>query len=248
MDVAVITVGDELLAGETENTNATWLADRLTSRGASVRRVVVLPDDRAVLVAHIRRYSEEMDATIVTGGIGSTPDDVTMEAVAAAFDRPLVLDELALEAVRARLATLERQIPELELDIDEQAEASIPEGSRPLLNEEGLAPGCVLETVYVLPGIPGEMRAMFESVAEEFSGESVSEHLYSVEPESHLVPALRECGHRFDGSVGCYPDRDARYNRLKVSGTDPDEVTLAAQWLLGAVDGSKTPVERDWVG
>lgn len=247
MDVALITVGDELLAGETENTNATWLAAQLTDRGVSVRRILTVPDDRELLATHVRQYSDDLDATIVTGGIGSTPDDVTMEAVADAFDREMVVDDLALEAVRARVAELDERIPDLDLAVDEEAEASVPAGSRPLLNDEGLAPGCVLANVYVLPGIPGEMRAMFETIAEEFAGDSVSTDIYTVEPESNIVPALRTCQTDFGVTVGCYPDRDARYNRLKVSGTDRDTVGAATEWLLETIDASETPVERDWV-
>ena len=247
MEVALITAGEELLAGDTENTNATWLAQRLTERGVTVRRILVIPDDRETLTEHVRAYSDQWDAVIVTGGIGSTPDDVTMEAVADAFDRELVVDDLALEAVRRRLDELHERVPELDVDVDERTEASVPVGSRPLLNEEGLAPGCVLENVYVLPGIPGEMTAMFESVAEEFDGETVSETLYTVEPESNIVPALRDARERFGVSVGCYPDREARFNRLKLTGTDADAVAAAAARLREEIDASETPVERDWV-
>ena len=247
MEVALITAGEELLAGDTENTNATWLAQRLTERGVTVRRILVIPDDRETLTEHVRAYSDQWDGVIVTGGVGSTPDDVTMEAVADAFDRELVVDDLALEAVRRRLAELHERVPELDVDVDERAEARVPAGSRPLLNDEGLAPGCVLENVYVLPGIPGEMKAMFESVAEEFDGETVSETLYTVEPESNIVPALRDARDQFGVSVGCYPDRDQRFNRLKLTGTDPDAVAAAAAWLREEIDASETPVERDWI-
>jgi len=247
MEVALITAGEELLAGDTENTNATWLAQQLTERGVTVTRILVIPDDHETLTAHVRAYSDQWDAVLVTGGIGSTPDDVTMEAVADAFDRDMVVDDRALEAVRQRLAELHERVPELDVDVDEHAEASVPAGSRPLLNEEGLAPGCVLENVYVLPGVPGEMKAMFDSVAEEFDGETVSETLYTVEPESNIVPALRDARDQFGVSIGCYPDRDQRFNRLKLAGTDPDAVAAAAAWLLAEIDASETPVERDWV-
>jgi len=247
MEAALITAGEELLAGDTENTNATWLAAQLADRGVTVKRILVIPDDRETLANHVCEYSDRWDAVVVTGGIGSTPDDVTMEAVADAFDRELVVSDVALEAVRRRLAELHERVPELDVDVDERAEATVPAGSRPLLNEEGLAPGCVLENVYVLPGIPGEMKAMFAAVADEFDGETVSETLYTVEPESNIVPALTAARERFDVSVGCYPDRDQRFNRLKLAGTDADAVAEATAWLREEVDASETPVERDWI-
>jgi molybdenum cofactor synthesis domain-containing protein len=246
MDVALITVGDELLDGDTVDTNGNWLATQLTERGATVRRILSLPDDRATVTERVRAYSESFDAVIVTGGIGGTPDDITMAAVADAFDREMVVTDLTLEAVEQRLAELHERLPELDVDVDPEAEAAIPEESRPLLNERGLAPGCVVGNVYVMPGIPGELKAMFESVAEEFSGDRRSRFLYTVEPEANIVPALEETMAEFDVTVGCYPDREAGHNRLKLTGTDDDQLAAAADWLRETIDASDTPVSREW--
>jgi molybdenum cofactor synthesis domain-containing protein len=244
MDAALLTVGDELLAGDTENTNATWLARQLAERGVTVRRILVVPDDRGIIARHVREYSDGFDAVIVTGGIGGTPDDVTMEAVADAFDRGMVVDDLALADIEETLEQVEASIPELDIDIE--AEASIPDGARPLINDEGLAPGAVLENVYVMPGIPRELKAMFEDVAEEFDGDAVSRFLYTVEPEANIVGALEDVEAEFDVMVGCYPDRDAGHNRLKLTATSQDAIDGAAEWLLETLEASETPVERDW--
>jgi len=244
MDVALLTVGDELLAGDTENTNATWLARQLADRGTAVRRILVVPDDRETIAERVGDYSEAYDAVIATGGIGGTPDDVTMEAAGDAFGREMIVDDLALADVQKRLEEIADVVPDV--DIDPEAEASVPEGSRPLLNGEGLAPGCVLENVYVLPGIPGEMKAMFRAIADEFEGEVISEILYTVEPEANIVWALETVHDEFEVGVGCYPDRDAGHNRLKLTATDGEELDGAAAWLLDNVDASETPVERDW--
>ncbi len=246
MKVALITVGDELLAGDTTDTNATWLAAKLNERGATVSRILSLPDERNTITERVKAYSGQFDAVIVTGGIGGTPDDITMEAVAAAFDRELAPTELTLSDVTETIAAFAERRPSLDIDIDAEAEAAIPEGSRPLLNEQGLAPGCVLENVYVLPGIPEELEAMFEQVAGEFSGERRSQFLYTTEPEANIVGTLEETMERFDVTVGCYPDRDAGHNRLKIVGTDEDELDDAADWLLSTIDASETPVSRDW--
>ncbi|APW98454.1 competence/damage-inducible protein A [Halobiforma lacisalsi AJ5] len=245
MDVAIITVGDELLSGDTVNTNANWLATQLAERGVAVERILSVPDDRESIADRVAAYGEAFDAVIVTGGIGGTPDDVTVEAVADAFDRELTVTELARSDVERRLAEIEDRLPEHDLAVDVDAEAALPEGSRPLLNDEGLAPGCVLENVYVFPGIPDELQAMFASVAEEFAGDRRSQFLYTVEPEANIVHALEGAMDRFAVTVGCYPDREAGHNRLKVTGTD-DDVEAAADWLLEAIDASETPVSRDW--
>ncbi|MDZ7687787.1 MAG: competence/damage-inducible protein A [Halobacteriales archaeon] len=246
MEVALLTVGDELLAGDTENTNATWLASRLSERGVSVRRVLVLPDDRELIADHVREYSDIFDAVILTGGIGGTPDDVTMEAVGDAFGREMVVDDRALADIEKTLEWLDAEGPDIEVDLNVEAEASIPDGARPLLNSQGLAPGAVLNNVYVLPGIPDELKAMFDDVEEEFDGDAVSRFLYSTEPEANLVGALQDVGEKFDVAAGCYPDRGKGHNRLKLTATDDETLDAAAEWLIDAVGASETPVERDW--
>ena len=246
MEVALLTVGDELLAGDTENTNATWLSAQLSERGVEVRRVLVLPDDRALIAEHVREYSDLFDAVIVTGGIGGTPDDVTMEAVGDAFDRDMVVDDRALEDIQKKLEWFENEGPDLDINLDVEAEARVPDGARPLLNTEGLAPGAVLNNVYVMPGIPSELKSMFEDVAEEFDGDAVSRFLYSTEPEANLIEDLEEVAENFDVTAGCYPDRGAGHNRLKLTATDDEVLDAAADWLTDAVGASETPVERDW--
>lgn len=236
MDVAIVTVGDELLSGDTEDTNATWLGSELAERGVSVARMLTVPDDLHIISDAVRQYSEAFDAVIITGGLGGTPDDMTMAAVAAAFDRPLAVSELAREDLERTLEAIAEDYPDL--DVDLEAEASLPEGARPLLNEAGLSPGCVIENVYVLPGIPREMKAMFRGVAEEFSGDVETESFYTDEPEANLIERLSEARDRFDVVVGCYPDRDAGHNRLKISGDDPDTLEAAVAWLRERVEVS----------
>ncbi len=244
MNVALITVGDELLAGDTVNTNANWLAAELADRGVTVARILSLPDSKTTIADRVTAYAEAFDAVVVTGGIGGTPDDVTMEAVADAFDREMTVSALARSSVEDRLSAIRSRVPDRDLQVDVDAEAALPEGGRPLPNETGLAPGCVVENVYVLPGIPEELRAMFDSIADEFAGERRSRFLYTVEPEANIVPTLETVIDDFDVTVGCYPDREARHNRLKVTGTDPEEIDAAIDRLLATTDASETPVSR----
>ena len=162
MRVAVVTVGDELLAGETVNTNASWLGEQLTARGASVERVVTLPDREGDIARTVNEYRAEYDAVVVTGGLGPTHDDLTMAGVAAAFGVPLERDEAALSWLEAEGGYAREDLA--------AGTADLPKGARPLHNEVGVAPGCVLGSVYVLPGVPDEMKAMFEAVRGEFEG------------------------------------------------------------------------------
>jgi molybdenum cofactor synthesis domain-containing protein len=239
MEVAILTVGDEVLAGDTENTNATWLAKRLTDAGATVTRILTVPDDRATIRETVETWREDFDAVMVTGGLGGTHDDVTADAIADAFGRSLVVPPAVREDVIETVAAYRDRNPALveahDLDIDVDAWAALPEGSRPLVNPEGLCPGCVVENVYVFPGVPAEMRALFALVAGEFGGDAVSTTLYTPQPEGSMVEAIAGVRDRFDVTVGSYPSTETR-NRLKLTGTDADAVAAAADWLRERID------------
>ncbi len=244
MEVAILTVGDEILAGDTVNTNAAWLAAQIHERGGSVRRILTVPDDVEIIANRVREWHESFDAVIVTGGLGGTPDDVTMDAVAMALDRELVLDTEVREILEEKTRRFVEENPELtdeyELDLSADDAAELPESGRPLVTDAGWAPGCAVANVYVFPGIPREMKAMFELVAEEFGGEVVSETMYTPAPEGALGGILEDVRERFDVAVGSYPGRDDDPGRLKVTSTDADEVADAATWLRNNVE-TETP-------
>ncbi|WP_082837786.1 molybdopterin-binding protein [Haladaptatus sp. R4] len=240
MEVAILTVGDEILAGDTVNTNATWLAAEIHDRGGSVRRIMTVPDDIEIIADRVREWHESFDAVIVTGGLGGTPDDVTMDAVAMALDREPVLDTEVRDALKEKTRKFVEKNPELtdeyELDLSADEAAELPKGGRPLVTDAGWAPGCAVANVYVFPGIPREMKAMFELVADEFGGDVVSETMYTPAPEGALGGTLEAARDRFDVAIGSYPGRDDDPGRLKVTSTDADEVAAAAAWLRENVE------------
>jgi molybdenum cofactor synthesis domain-containing protein len=221
MQVALVTVGDELLVGDTVNTNASWLGERLAERGASVGRVVVVPDAEADIAAEVSRLAAAYDAVLVTGGVGPTHDDVTMDGVAAAFDRDVVRHSDAVAYFEAH--------DTYQFDDLTAGTADLPAGARLLENDVGVAPGAVVENVYVLPGVPDEMKSMFESVAGEFSG--TTNHVEFVEvdaAESSLIPAMRDLQDEFDVVVGSYPGESVR---VKIQHEDEATVDEAADWF-----------------
>jgi molybdenum cofactor synthesis domain-containing protein len=225
MNVTLVTVGDELLSGNTVNTNAAWLGQRLHERGVRVERVTTVPDRAADIARVVNEYRAEYDGVIVTGGLGPTHDDLTMEAVAAALGREVERNKAVIEWLEANGGYAREDLA--------QGTADLPVGARPLHNTAGVAPGCVVDDVYVLPGVPSEMEAMFESVAEEFVGEV--QHVAVVEatePESALVGRVEELRERFDVKVGSYP---GEFVRLRLEGEE-DEVERAAAWLYERVE------------
>jgi len=226
MRVALVTVGDELLAGDTVNTNAAWLGKRLSARGVDIERVVTVPDREADIAEVVNEYHAAYDAVVVTGGLGPTHDDLTMDAVAAAFGRPVVEHEKVYEWLTEERGYARENLAE--------RTAYYPEGARMLKNPEGVAPGCVIGDVYVLPGVPDEMKGMFELVAADFVGEArYVETVEADEPESRLIDRMDALRERFPVTVGSYPGETVR---IKIQGHDERAVSDAAAWLAERVE------------
>ncbi|HEX6491399.1 MAG TPA: molybdopterin-binding protein [Gaiellaceae bacterium] len=228
---AILTIGNELLAGDTENTNGTWLARRLESLGVTVRLIAVLPDEIQQVADFLRGEAARADLVLVTGGLGGTPDDVTREAVATAFNT----DQVEYPEVAAELRARFRGDPEYAARW-----AMLPAGSRPLANPLGGAPGFVLENVYVLPGLPAEMMAMFETVVDELRAErpiGCWRRSYRT-TESRIVEVLEAAGARYPGvRLGSYPSFDAAGPEVEVvvKSEHPSELEAAATWLEQAL-------------
>lgn len=228
---AIVTIGNELVSGDVENTNASWLARRLEGLGVSVRLVASIPDEIDLVAGFVRDAAAAQDYVLATGGLGGTPDDLTREAIAAAFGvGQAEVEELAAE-LRARFPR----------DPDYVARwAELPVGSRPLRNPLGGAPGFALQNVYVLPGLPSEMEAMFELVAAELAGSPPIgswRRRYRTR-ESEIVAVLVEAEERWpDVLVGSYPSFDPGGPEVEVvvKSSRADTLADAAAWLEAAL-------------
>lgn len=230
MQVAILTVGNELLAGDIENTNATWIARRLTEGGATVARIQTVPDDHEVIAEVVDDWSDTFDAVIVTGGLGGTPDDITMAAVAAGLDREFVRNDEAAERVEATISAILERRPDIDFELDVAWYASMPAGAEVLPNGEGLAPGCLAGNVYVLPGIPEEMKPMFDAIAGRLTGERHSQSWYANVPEGAVTGILTEVQERFEVEVGSYPNRGGP-TRVKLTASGEGELASASEWF-----------------
>jgi len=163
MRVELLTVGDELLLGDTINGNAAWMGQRLADHGIEVTRSVVVADDLDVIVSAVGEALERADAVITTGGLGPTYDDVTRDALAKAAGVQLILDPGLEKRLRDRVAAADRPLAPMALRM-----AEVPEGAGLLGNSAGSAPGLRVElpggVAYALPGVPFEMRTIMNEV------------------------------------------------------------------------------------
>ena len=194
----IISVGNELLIGRTINTNAAWLGRKLTFLGFEVERIVTVPDNIDDIAEEVKRAAERARVVITTGGLGPTYDDRTLEGVAKAFSLELRVDDAALDMVRRFY-----EAKGLELTPHRAKMALLPNGAKPLKNPIGAAPGSLLRIgnsiIISLPGVPSEMKAMFEIEVEPILKE-IAPPLETVEctikvygvPESSLAPAIDE--------------------------------------------------------
>jgi molybdenum cofactor synthesis domain-containing protein len=228
----VLTVGNEIVSGDTENTNASWLARRLATLGVPVVLIAALRDDVETIAAFLRAEGPKVDYVFVTGGLGGTPDDLTREAVAAAFDVPC-------EEIQPLADDLRRRFEPRGLAEYAARWARLPQGAEPLANPLGGAPGFVVENVHVLPGLPSEMEAMFETVADRFTGTPIEAWRRSYRTgEGQIVGILEEATRLHPGvTVGSYPRflDDGPEVTVVLKSADEEALAAATAWVESAL-------------
>lgn len=194
----IFTFGTEVVKGLVVNTNAAFLGKRLSRLGLIVEGVVTLIDDKELIADLFRhvvsKYSP--DLIVTTGGLGPTYDDITLEAVAEALGRRLVLNSKALEMLREKFASRGYELTKERLKM-----AYMPEGAEPIPNSVGTAPGALIvhggTTIVCMPGVPREMEEMWLHVEGVIARSSarvfvVEGALVSVGvPEATLAPVLK---------------------------------------------------------
>ena len=165
MTAEVLCVGSELLLGNITNGNARWIAEQLAALGVPHQRQMVVGDNRERLMAEVRQAAGRCRVLITTGGLGPTPDDLTTETIAAAFETPLVEHPEIWAEIQARLSARGRICSP-----SNRRQAFLPEGAAVLPNPTGTAPGMIWSpvpgfTVLTFPGVPSEMKAMWQQTA-----------------------------------------------------------------------------------
>jgi molybdenum cofactor synthesis domain-containing protein len=236
---SIVAIGDELVGGFTLDTNSHWLAERLRLLGFPVKRVTAIRDRPQEIVDQLRRElaDDEITHIFLSGGLGPTPDDRTFAALADALSRELVV----WEETRARIERRVRRMHEAGLlDSPDLTEgnlrmARIP--ARPtqvFKNKRGMAPGVVYEEsgkrIFVLPGVPLEMKSIFtEELETQFlsqgSATTVRELRFTFAVEARFYPLMRELEEKYpDVSVGSYPNFETKELVIRCVGSDPKRV------------------------
>lgn len=187
MTAAVLSTGSELTRGELVNTNASFLADALTTLGFDVVALDTVGDDRARIVAALERLGREHEVIVCTGGLGPTTDDLTSACVAELLGVELVRDAASLDDLRERFARRGRPLAE-----SNAKQADFPAGATILPNPHGTAPGFSARIgralAFFLPGVPGEMKAMYEASVVPAIASFVREPMHQVRLATYGLP------------------------------------------------------------
>ncbi len=225
----IITIGNELLIGDTVNTNASWIGRILTDSGFDVDRIFTIPDNYEIIKKQIEQSIEQADFTVVTGGLGPTHDDITKKVVADIFETGMVRNKLVLAHIKEIFKKRGYRLSKSNLE-----QADVPEKCEVLFNKRGTAPGMWFENnkryLAVLPGVPHEMKYLMREIVQpklfKFFPESemwVTEYFKTVGiPESTLSDRIGNLEEFVNNGVGIafLPNPAGVTIRISASGTD----------------------------
>jgi len=229
----VLIIGNEILSGRTQDENLAFLAKGLNEVGIRLREARVIPDDEDEIVATVNEVRRKFDHVFTTGGIGPTHDDITSPCIAKAFGVPLIVHP---EARRL----LEGHYPPGGLNEARLRMAQVPEGANLLPNPISRAPGFQIGNVYVLPGVPQIMRAIFSELSHQLKGgdKVLSRSVSCALAEGTIAKGLADLQARYaDLEIGSYPyfRRSDFGTTLVLRGTGRPRLDAAADELKALI-------------
>ena len=247
---AVIVIGDEILSGRTQDSNLKAIAEFLNPLGVEVHEGRVIPDVHDTIVSTVREMSQRHNYVFTTGGIGPTHDDITADAVAAAFDRTIDVRADALAILKPWYEARGQEMNEGRLRM-----ARIPAGAELIHNPVSAAPGFMLGNVFVMAGIPAVTRGMLQDVGHRIRGGAVV-HAHTVRGmglrEGDIAGPLGELARaRPEVSFGSYPfmrlnGRNTEFGvNLVARSRDPDLIATSLDALVEIVTAQGVKPEID---
>ena len=229
----LVIIGNEILSGRTQDANLAIIGKKCDALGIRLTETRIIPDVEADIVATVNHCRAQFTYIFTTGGIGPTHDDITAAAIARAFNVEVVRNE---EAVNA----LDRYYEPGFLTEARLKMADIPQGARLIDNPVSGAPGFQLENVFVLPGVPSIMEAMFDGLTDRLVGGDpiLTENVLTNLLESVIAKDLEALQEKYpDVNMGSYPYfRKGKLGvNLVLRGTDGARMNTAAEELAAAI-------------
>lgn len=228
---AMLVIGDEILSGRTRDANAHHLAGELSRVGVDLREIRVVPDDHAVIVDALDALRERYTYVFTSGGIGPTHDDITADAVAAAFGVGIEVRDDARALLEEAMARRGVTVTAEQLRM-----ARVPDGAALIANSRSGAPGFTIGNVHVMAGVPSIFIAMLDALLPTLAtGTPLRSREVRFEVgESRVSAQLRELAERLpDVSIGSYPfsDGDIRGTNVVVRATAEEQLAEAVARL-----------------
>ncbi len=236
VQAVIITIGDELLIGQTIDTNSAWIAQQLNAQGIDVVRRVAVGDTKNAIITALDEEWQKASLLILTGGLGPTSDDITKPLLCEYFGGKLVVNEDVLAHLKEIFARRNR--PMLERNLKQ---AEVPDNSAVLFNKMGTAPGMWFEKngkiIISLPGVPFEMKHIMEAVAlprlnAHFANRAAIVHKTistAGEGESYLAEKIADIENNLPANIKLAYLPDSGFVKLRLTGHGPDAAILEAE-------------------
>jgi molybdenum cofactor synthesis domain-containing protein len=229
---ALLVIGNEILSGKVVDTNSPFLAGELRELGVDLERILTIPDDIEIIAREVRAMSRAYDFVFTSGGIGPTHDDLTMDAIALAFDRKLELNQSMIERMERAQGSPPNE--------SQRKMAMIPAGSQVIDAGDLWFPVVIVENVHIFPGIPKLLQQKFRSIRERFRGIPFQlRRIYVTRRESEIADQLNSLLVEFpELMLGSYPRLEEREYRvlLTLESRDGDYLLRAQESLLARLD------------
>lgn len=240
---ALVIIGDEILSGRTQDANLAYLAKWLNVHGIQLRHARVVPDVQADIVEAVNACRSNHDYVFTTGGIGPTHDDITIDAIAAAFGVPVIHHPRAVQILTDYYGD--------KVNDARMRMARVPEGAELIENSISAAPGIRIGNVYIMAGIPNVMRAMLAALEGQLPGGApvLSRTVGAHVAESRVASLLQSVEKSHDGvQVGSYPFfRNGKTGaNFVVRATDAHLMNQAAEAILqGLKEMGADPIDGE---
>ncbi|PPR15053.1 MAG: CinA-like protein [Alphaproteobacteria bacterium MarineAlpha9_Bin3] len=199
----ILVIGNEILSGRTEDKNINFIAKRCDEIGVSIDEVRIIPDEIKIIKDTVLFCHKNFDYVFTTGGIGPTHDDITTECIGSAFNLEVEVNKEALKRLKAHYNKLKVELNESRIKM-----AKIPKGAELIDNPVSSAPGFIVENIFVLPGVPKILQAMFNGIEDKIRGVTniVSKNIVVYSAEGEIAELLESIQGKYpDVSIGSYP-------------------------------------------
>jgi len=199
LSAGVVVIGNEILSGKVVDTNSPYIAEGLRELGVTLRRIATIPDELPIIASEVREQHEAYDLVFTSGGVGPTHDDVSIEGIAMALGRKVIVHPDIADKLRAFYGD--------KINAARLKMAEVPEGAELITDQSLNFPTIKVENIYILPGIPEIFRSKFDSLKPRFSADKYwLKVVYTRVGEGTIAEFLNDTMRTFpDLLLGSYP-------------------------------------------